>query len=140
MPDPAWAVYFYRRPDGALPGEGFLDRCPTQVEAHFSRLLQAVAAGPPPVFPGGGYWEAMHGDMAGYYESRKSGRLPTGRGANFRLFCLLEHLAPGLPTPPWPSSRHRPGSTATLVLTRSARRRSTWTRRRCSRRGHEAHP
>jgi hypothetical protein len=54
MPDPAWAVYFYRRPDGTLPGEVFLDRCPIQVEAHFSRLLQAVAAGPPPVFPGGG--------------------------------------------------------------------------------------
>ncbi len=64
MPDPAWAVYFYRSPDGALPGEDFSDRCPIQVEAHFSRLLQAVAAGPPPAFPGGGYWQAMHGDMA----------------------------------------------------------------------------
>jgi hypothetical protein len=37
--------------------------------------------------------------MAGPYESRKSGRLPTGRGANFRLFCVLERSAPGLPTP-----------------------------------------
>ena len=64
MPDPAWAVYFYRSPDGALPGEDFFDRCPIQVEAHFSRLLQAVAAGPPPAFPGSGYWPAMHGDLA----------------------------------------------------------------------------
>ena len=41
----------------------------------------------------------MHGELAGYYESRKSGRLPTGRGANFRLFCVLERSAPGLPAP-----------------------------------------
>ncbi|MGH2865667.1 MAG: hypothetical protein ACRDJX_10530 [Solirubrobacteraceae bacterium] len=50
-------------------------------------MLDAVAAAPPPAFSGGGKWEAMHGDMGGYYEIRVSG---PGR-EQFRLFCLLEN-------------------------------------------------
>ncbi len=37
-------------------------------------------------------WEAMHGDMAGYYEARTRG--PDRR--LYRLFCFLEHPRPGL--------------------------------------------
>jgi hypothetical protein len=31
-------------------------------------VLTAVAAAPPHRFSGGGYWEAMHGEMTGYCE------------------------------------------------------------------------
>ncbi|MBI5534601.1 MAG: hypothetical protein HY898_17880 [Deltaproteobacteria bacterium] len=41
---------------------------------------------PPPMFSGGGMWEAMHDDMAGYFEVRVDG--PKRR--HYRLFCLLE--------------------------------------------------
>jgi hypothetical protein len=37
-------------------------------------VLKAVAEAPPNAFAGGGYWEAMHGTMAGYYEVRVNGR------------------------------------------------------------------
>jgi hypothetical protein len=36
-------------------------------------VLEAVAAAPPPSFSGGGKWEAMHEDMAGFYEVRVQG-------------------------------------------------------------------
>jgi Txe/YoeB family toxin of Txe-Axe toxin-antitoxin module len=49
-------------------------------------VVNAVAEAPPPQFSGGGKWEAMHGDMAGYYEIRVDG---PGRH-HYRLFCLLE--------------------------------------------------
>ena len=49
-------------------------------------VLRAVADAPPPAFSGGGYWEAMHGDMSGYYEVRIDGPKRT----HFRLFCMLE--------------------------------------------------
>ena len=50
-------------------------------------VLQAVAEAPPPKFSGGGMWEAMHGEMAGYYEVRVQGP----KREQFRLFCLLEN-------------------------------------------------
>ena len=50
-------------------------------------VLDAVAAAPPPAYSGGGKWEAMHGDMGGYYEVRATG---PGR-EQFRLFCILEN-------------------------------------------------
>jgi len=31
-------------------------------------VLEAVTTAPPPSFSGGGKWEAMHDDMAGYFE------------------------------------------------------------------------
>jgi len=49
-------------------------------------VVKAVADAPPPVFSGGGKWEAMHGIMAGYYEVRVDG--PQRR--HYRLFCVLE--------------------------------------------------
>jgi hypothetical protein len=49
-------------------------------------VLKAVAEAPPPQFSGGGMWEAMHGEMTGYYEVRVDG---PGR-RHYRLFCLLE--------------------------------------------------
>jgi hypothetical protein len=49
-------------------------------------VVNAVADAPPPQFSGGGKWEAMHDEMAGYYEIRVDG---AGRH-HYRLFCLLE--------------------------------------------------
>lgn len=58
-------------------------------------VLTAVAAAPPKRFAGGGYWEAMKGDMTGWFEVRVNG--PQRR--HFRLFCLLDYVAEGLERP-----------------------------------------
>jgi hypothetical protein len=51
-------------------------------------VLESVAAAPPPRFSGGGLWEAMHGEMHGYYEVRTQG---TPNRTQYRLFCRLEN-------------------------------------------------
>jgi hypothetical protein len=87
--------------DGSVPADDFLCKCPGKIEAEFVAVLDAVAAAPPPQFSGGGKWESMHDDMAGWYEVRLTG---PGR-EQFRLFCLLENAAldelahRGLPRP-----------------------------------------
>ncbi|HJX54944.1 MAG TPA: hypothetical protein VJ801_19445 [Polyangia bacterium] len=60
-------------------------------------VVKAVADAPPPAFSGGGKWEAMHGDMSGFYEVRVDG--PKRR--HYRLFCILEPTVPqsGLAAP-----------------------------------------
>ncbi|WP_307160619.1 hypothetical protein [Streptomyces rishiriensis] len=58
-------------------------------------MLAEVAAAPPKRFAGGGYWEAMRGDMAGWYEVRVNG---PGRH-HYRLFCLLDYEAEGREKP-----------------------------------------
>jgi hypothetical protein len=90
-----WAVVYYKAGDGTVPAEAFLDGCPTGVEAKIEAVLTAVAAAPPPSFSGGGMWEAMHGDMTGYFEVRVSGP----KREQFRLFCLLDREGPGLDRP-----------------------------------------
>jgi hypothetical protein len=83
----SWDIIFYATADGSVPGANFLDGCPPKVRGTILAVLDAVAAAPPPAFSGGGKWEAMHGDMGGYYEIRVTG---PGR-EQFRLFCLLEN-------------------------------------------------
>jgi hypothetical protein len=90
-----WDIVYLQLDDGSVPGAGFLDACPDRVEAKIVAVLDAVAAAPPPSFSGGGFWEAMHGTMAGYYEVRVPG--PGQR--LYRLFCLLDRSGPGLPRP-----------------------------------------
>jgi hypothetical protein len=68
-------------------GARFLETCPGKLDAEFTAVLDAVAAAPPPQFPGGGKWEAMHGTMTGWHEIRLIG--PDRE--QFRLFCLLEN-------------------------------------------------
>lgn len=87
----AWFIYYFQRhreddPLRAVPGRAFLAACPTKVQAMMKAVLGAVANAPPPAFSGGGKWEAMHGQMAGFYEVRVDG--PKRR--HYRLFCLLE--------------------------------------------------
>ena len=81
-----WLVHFFRRLDRTVPGRAFLEACPEPVRAKMVAVLQAVAAAPPPAFSGGGYWEAMHDEMKGWYEVRVDG--PDRH--HYRLFCLLE--------------------------------------------------
>lgn len=97
----AWDVVFYRAMDGTVPVDDFLDGCPANVRARLMAILDAVAEAPPPQFSGGGQWEAMHGDMGGWFEARAQGP----KREQFRLFCILENAAPevlrqrGLPGP-----------------------------------------
>jgi hypothetical protein len=91
----AWDIVYYKAADGSVPAEDFLDGCPDTVEAKLEAVLSAVAEAPPPQFSGGGMWEAMHGEMGGYYEVRVTG---PGR-EHFRLFCLLDRGDHGLPGP-----------------------------------------
>ena len=91
-----WLIHFFqrdKRDDVALgiPAIEFLDGLPEEVTAEIHAVLDAVAAAPPPASSGGGTWEAMHGDMAGYYEVRVQ-----GGGMNHRLLCLLEREADDL--------------------------------------------
>ncbi len=97
----AWDIVFYKTADERVPTDEFLDGCPLKVRAQFLAVLDAVAEAPPPKFSGGGRWEAMHGDMGGYYEVRTQGP----KREQFRLFCILENAEPqelqrrGLPGP-----------------------------------------
>ncbi len=93
-------VYFKRHPDDdpseTEPGRDFLRNiCPAGVRAKFNAVLNAVAEAPPKRFAGGGAWEAMHGDMVGWFEVRKDGP----RRHHYRLFCLLDYEAKGQDKP-----------------------------------------
>ena len=80
----------------ATPGQDFLnDVCPLGIRTTIRAVLIAVAKAPPKRFAGGGYWEAMHGDMSGWYEVRVNG--PKRR--HYRLFCLLDYDHPNEPKP-----------------------------------------
>lgn len=65
----------------------FLAGVPTDVAARLIAIAESVAEYGPLRFPGGGYWEAMRGDMGGWFELRCTGP----RREQFRLFCLLEN-------------------------------------------------
>jgi hypothetical protein len=88
-------VLFAESPGGDLlrPRE-FINGCPIPVRAKMSAVLVAVATAPPKRFRGGGYWEAMHGTMRGWFEIRID-----HKRVHYRLFCLLDHAQPpdGLP-------------------------------------------
>ncbi len=85
-----WLIHFFQRhpeddPTSNVPARAFLLADPA-VAPRLVAVVRAVADSPPPAFAGGGKWEAMHGDMAGFYEVRVDG---PGR-RHYRLFCVLE--------------------------------------------------
>jgi len=86
-------VYFKRhRADDAnetVPGQEFLAACPTKVRATMRAVLVAVAAAPPKRYSGGGYWEAMKGEMTGWFEVRVDGP----KLHHYRLFSRLDYEA-----------------------------------------------
>lgn len=82
-----WLIHFFQRhrhddPNMAVPAIEFFDQLPAKLVAEFQAVLDAVAEAPPPAFSGGGKREAMHDEMAGFYEVRNQ-----GGGMNHRLFC-----------------------------------------------------
>jgi len=97
--DPHAVAYFRRHPDDdpaqSIPGRQFLRMCPSKIRAKFAAVLTAVAGAPPYRFAGGGYWEAMHGHMTGWFEVRVDGPKPGGgKGRyHYRLYCLLDYEA-----------------------------------------------
>ena len=97
--DPHEVVYFRRHQDDnptqTAPGREFLNACPVKVRATMRAVLTQVAAAPPKRFAGGGYWEAMKGEMTGWFEVRVDGP----RRHHYRLFCLLDYDAMSQPRP-----------------------------------------
>jgi hypothetical protein len=87
-------VFFKRHseddPQQRAPGYEFLSACPVKVEATMYAVLKAVADAPPKRYAGGGYWEAMHGTMTGWFEVRVDGSKPR---IHYRLFCRLDYAA-----------------------------------------------
>lgn len=92
-------VYFQRHisidPGCSAPGREFLDRCPVKVRATMRAVLVAVAQAPPHKFAGGGYWEAMHGEMSGWFEVRVNGP----QRHHYRLFCRIDMEAQDAKSP-----------------------------------------
>ncbi|MHB1539657.1 MAG: hypothetical protein ACYCUM_14720 [Solirubrobacteraceae bacterium] len=82
-----WGIVYYRTRSGTVPAHEFLLGCPASVRAKLLAVLEVVRAAPPPAFSGGGFWEAMHGRMGGYYEVRRVG---PGR-QHYRLYCILDN-------------------------------------------------
>jgi hypothetical protein len=98
--DDVHEIVFFKRhplddPDETAPGRVFLNGCPPGVRAKFRAVLAAVAAAPPKRFAGGGYWEAMKGDMSGWFEVRVDGP----HRHHYRLFCRLDYEAKNGPKP-----------------------------------------
>jgi hypothetical protein len=95
-PDDVHEVVYFKRhrdddPGQAEPGRRALASWPASVRAKMYAVLAAVAAAPPRKFAGGGYWEAMKGDMSGWFEVRADGP----KRHHYRLFCLLDYEARG---------------------------------------------
>jgi hypothetical protein len=99
-PEDAHDIVFFRRhrdddPNEGEPGRDALNSYPVQVRAKMRAVLVAVASAPPKRFSGGGYWEAMKGDMRGWFEIRVDGP----KRHHYRLFCLLDYDAQGQDKP-----------------------------------------
>lgn len=86
-------VFFARGGDpnteSNCPGREALNSWPISVRLKAKAVLAAVAESPPHRFAGGGYWEAMKGEMSGWFEVRLDG---PGRH-HYRLFCVLDYEA-----------------------------------------------
>lgn len=87
-PDPhdVHDIVYYRSAEGARPARDYLSKCPKKIRDRFRAVIAEVAKAPPHRFSGGGYWEAMHGDMSGWHEVRIDG---PGR-THYRVYCLID--------------------------------------------------
>lgn len=94
--DLAHRPVYFRRSDGSHPARDFIKSVPKSVQGKLLAIIAAVAVAPPKRFAGGGHWEAMHGDMTGWFEVRTDG--PSR--AHYRLFCLLDYEVPPGETQP----------------------------------------
>ena len=93
-----WDPQFFKRTEPSagpsIPALSWLEAVPDEVEAELMATIDAVAAGPPPSFRGGLRYQPMHGDMSGWFEARTKYQKTL-----YRLFCLQDRKAPGLPRP-----------------------------------------
>lgn len=87
--DPYRVVFYAPEANTTSPGEDFLNSCPSGIRGRFLTLLVEIAKAPPFRFRGGGLWEAMHGDMTGWFEIR----VDSNRSSHYRLFCVLDQVA-----------------------------------------------
>lgn len=99
-PDDAHEIVYFKRHAKddvarAEPGRDALQSWPASVRAKVYAVLIAVATAPPKRFAGGGYWEAMKGEMSGWFEVRIDGP----KRHHYRLFCLLDYEAKGQDKP-----------------------------------------
>jgi hypothetical protein len=62
---------------------------PDSVAKKLKAVLEAVADAPPHKFRGGGYWEAMHGNMKGFHEIRLQG----SDNFLYRFFCVVTKIS-----------------------------------------------
>lgn len=98
--DDVYDIVYFVRTDGSQPGRNFVNALPASPRAKMKVCLVAVAEAPPTKFAGGGYWEAMHGDMSGWFEVRIDAGQPGGAGTlHHRLFCRLDNEAQGRDRP-----------------------------------------
>ncbi len=77
-----------------MPGREYIEGLPLKAKVKAKAVLVAVAAAPPKRFAGGGYWEAMHGEMTGWFEVRCD-----SRPSHHRVFCRLDYEAIGRDKP-----------------------------------------
>lgn len=99
-PDDVHEIVYFKRhanddPARAAPGRDALQSWPASVRAKAYAVLIAVATAPLKRFAGGGYWEAMKGEMSGWFEVRIDGP----KRHHYRLFCLLDYEAKGQDKP-----------------------------------------
>lgn len=90
--DDTHQIVFFKRhededPTCRTPARDFLkDQCPSGVRIKLQNILVQVAKAPPKKFDGGGAWEAMHGDMTGWFEAKADGP----RRTHYRLYCHID--------------------------------------------------
>jgi hypothetical protein len=99
-------IYDCARTYPELSAPRLLASLSTSERAKFAAIVEAVATAPPRNFAGGGYWEALRGDLAGLHEIRFKGK----DRWHLRFFCLLEEqwLPPQLIV--LAASKKRPGT------------------------------
>lgn len=98
--DDAHDLAYFVREDGSSPAREFVNGLPSSPRVQMRACLTAVAGAPPKRFAGGGYWEAMHGEMTGWFEVRIDTALAGGAGTiHHRLFCRLDYEAEGRDRP-----------------------------------------
>jgi hypothetical protein len=89
-----WQIEFLKDSrTGRVPAREFLDEVPDEPAAELLATLQAVEGTRPPfAFRGGARWQAMSGDMSGWFEARDK-----HKQLLYRLFVRLDRDPPGLP-------------------------------------------
>lgn len=98
-PDAVHDIEFFKRrktddPRESIPALAAMAAFPKIVRSRILAVLKSVAEAPPTRFAGGGMWEAMHGEMSGFFEIRVR-----HQAMLYRVFCLLDTQAEGVPRP-----------------------------------------